>query len=104
MEYDCTNDQLPPDGVQFFLDFVKWLSLCVFTAELLVKIVACGPRPDRFFTDPEDGNFNLFDFIIVALSFAPMNQRGSIIAVCRLLRLLKILVKVSLIITGFENK
>jgi hypothetical protein len=104
VEYDCTSDQLPPDGVQFFLDFVKWLSLCVFTAELLVKIVACGHRPDRFFTDPEDGNFNLFDFIIVALSFALMNERGSIIAVCRLLRLLKILVKVSLIITGFENE
>ena len=94
VEYDCANaNQDPPAGIKYFLDIVKGLSLCVFTGELLIKIIAYGRRPDRFFTDPEDGNFNLFDFTIVALSFALLNQNGSIIAVLRLLRLLKILVK-----------
>lgn len=55
---------------------------------MVLKLAACGPRPYEYFTDPEDGAFNTFDFIIVALSLF------FDVAAMRLLRLLKLIGKI----------
>ena len=64
--------------------------LAVFIAECVVKIVARGAAPLDYFRDA----WNLFDFVIVAASIAPMflsvGGFEGIVAVFRLLRLLRI--------------
>ena len=56
----------------------------------MVKIVARGPRPLTYLYDP----WNAFDFVIVLASVAPffldVGAAGGIVAVFRLLRLLRI--------------
>lgn len=59
--------------------------LLVFIIEIVVKILAEGRRPWRYFYDA----WNVFDFIIVAAVFMPFG--GSSIAILRLLRLLRVL-------------
>ena len=59
--------------------------LLVFIIEILVKILAEGMRPWRYFFD----SWNVFDFVIVAAVFMPFG--GSSIAILRLLRLLRVL-------------
>lgn len=59
--------------------------LLVFIIEIVVKILAEGRRPWRYFYD----SWNVFDFIIVAAVFMPFG--GSSIAILRLLRLLRVL-------------
>ncbi|KAH8047863.1 low voltage-gated calcium channel [Aureococcus anophagefferens] len=69
----------------FFVTLVKFLSLFVFAAEMVVKIVAEGTRPLRYWTGPESG-INTFDSTIVILSFALMGGGGgeAILPVLRL--------------------
>ncbi|KAK7242156.1 low voltage-gated calcium channel [Aureococcus anophagefferens] len=76
----------------FFVTLVKFLSLFVFAAEMVVKIVAEGTRPLRYWTGPESG-INTFDSTIVILSFALMGGGGgeAILPVLRLARLVKLL-------------
>jgi voltage-gated sodium channel len=59
--------------------------LGVFVVELAVKIGAQGGRPWRFFLDP----WNVFDFVIVALVFLPI--QSEYLTVLRLARLLRVL-------------
>ena len=50
----------------------------------------------RYFLDPEDGNFNTFDFaiVVVSITFAlNPNTDGSSVAVGRLLRLVRVVLK-----------
>lgn len=61
------------------------LVLCIFVGEILIKIVAEGGRPWRYFRDP----FNCFDFAIVAVTLLPFGNQY--ITVLRLLRLLRVL-------------
>jgi voltage-gated sodium channel len=56
----------------------------VFVAELALRLLACWPRPGRFFRD----GWNVFDFVIVALSLLPV--AGSFATVGRLARLLRV--------------
>jgi hypothetical protein len=51
---------------------VSGFTTAVFTVECGLKLVAEGYQPLRYFTDPENGNFNKLDFAIVVGSFAFM--------------------------------
>ncbi len=67
------------------LELLNKIILGVFIIEIVVKIIAEGSTPWRYFTD----GWNIFDFIIVAAAFLPFG--GSSIAILRLLRLLRVL-------------
>lgn len=60
--------------------------LAIFTLEIVVKVVAEGSRPWRYFRDP----WNVFDFVVVTASFLPIGA-GQAIVVLRLVRLLRVL-------------
>ena len=85
-----------PAAARRFLAGVEYVSLVAFTAEVVVKVVACGERPSAFATDPEDGAFNLFDLaiVVVSIGFAATGGSGSTVAVGRLLRLVKVVLKI----------
>jgi voltage-gated sodium channel len=55
-----------------------------FVAEILVRLLACWPRPHRFFAD----GWNVFDLAVVAASLLP--QSGTFAMVARLARLLRV--------------
>jgi voltage-gated sodium channel len=59
--------------------------LAIFVGEIAIKVFAEGSAPQRYFRDP----WNVFDFVIVALCFLPME--GQYVTVLRLLRLLRVL-------------
>lgn len=67
------------------LEVANKLVLWIFVAEVVIKMVAEGKKPWRYFND----GWNVFDFIIVAAAFLPFG--GSSVAVLRLLRLLRVL-------------
>ena len=58
--------------------------LAIFVVELVLKLVALGPR---FFRN----GWNLFDFVIVALSLVPGAQTFSVLRALRILRVLRII-------------
>ena len=60
-------------------DIILW----IFVIEAVIKIGAEGRRPWRYFMDP----WNVFDFLIVAICFMPVNAQY--VAVLRLARLLR---------------
>jgi voltage-gated sodium channel len=87
-------------GIQTYHDEVKawagaleWIDLVIlfiFTFELLVKILAEGQHPWRFFKDP----WNVFDFLIVAvcwLAHVVPDINAGFVAVIRLARVLRVL-------------
>lgn len=59
--------------------------LTVFTIEVVLKILAEGDTPFRYFND----GWNKFDFVIVVGSYVP--GAGSLLTILRLLRLLRVL-------------
>ena len=59
--------------------------LWIFVVEVVVKMGAEGKRPWRYFLDP----WNVFDFIIVAVCFMPVDAQY--VAVLRLARLMRVL-------------
>jgi voltage-gated sodium channel len=61
----------------------------VFVLEIAIRVLACGPRVWRFFLD----GWNVFDFVIVALSLLP--AAGPLATIARLARLLRALHLVS---------
>jgi len=67
------------------LEVANKLVLWIFVAEVVIKMIAEGKKPWRYFND----GWNIFDFIIVAAAFMPFG--GSSVAVLRLLRLLRVL-------------
>jgi voltage-gated sodium channel len=66
-------------------DLVNRAIIAIFIVELALRLVSYLPKPHRFFAD----GWNLFDFIIVALSLLP--AAGSFATVARLARLLRVL-------------
>ena len=56
----------------------------IFVFEILVRILACWPRPLAFFRD----GWNVFDFAVVVVSLLP--QVGAFAMVARLARLLRV--------------
>eukprot|EP00638_Chattonella_subsalsa_P020096 CAMPEP_0117860898 /NCGR_PEP_ID=MMETSP0950-20121206/4059_1 /TAXON_ID=44440 /ORGANISM="Chattonella subsalsa, Strain CCMP2191" /LENGTH=768 /DNA_ID=CAMNT_0005711163 /DNA_START=165 /DNA_END=2467 /DNA_ORIENTATION=+ len=83
--------------------------LGIFTAEVILKILAQGRKPWRYFTDP----WNRFDCTVVVCSFMPIllgAGMGAQIAVVRLLRVLKVLqafkqlkIVVEALLKGFQS-
>ena len=67
------------------LDMVDIVILVIFTAEVLLKLVAEGFHPLKYFND----SWNVFDFIIVVGSYIP--GAGNSVTMLRLLRLLRVL-------------
>jgi voltage-gated sodium channel len=56
----------------------------IFVFEIVVRILACWPRPAAFFRD----GWNVFDFVVVVASLLP--QAGAFAMVARLARLLRV--------------
>ena len=62
--------------------------LGIFVIEIVLKIIACGRRPQDFFRDA----WNVFDFIIVAAAFVPgIQNQTTVLRLIRLLRVLRLL-------------
>lgn len=57
----------------------------IFVIEIVVKLIAEGRWPWRFFRD----GWNVFDFLIVVVGFMPF--AGSAVTALRLVRLLRVL-------------
>ncbi len=77
-----------PDLLQRYGDLFGALNqvvIAIFVVELAIRLVSCLPRPQRFFVD----GWNVFDFVIVAISLVPGG--GSFATVARLARLLRVL-------------
>ena len=74
--------------IRKFLYWTERLTLGVFTSEVVLKILSKGDAPLEYFTDPEDGSWNTFDFVVVLMSYV------SNVSLMRLLRLLKVMGKV----------
>ena len=92
----CQLAEANGPGISSFYAITEYLSLTVFTAEIVLKFIACGEKPLELVRDPEDGAFNLLDLIIVIFSLALKfsGQDGSMLMIGRLMRLIKILLKV----------
>ncbi|MCK9463834.1 MAG: ion transporter [Proteobacteria bacterium] len=72
---------------QTLLHVLDQIIIWIFVAEMLVKMAAEGRRPWRYFLDP----WNVFDFLIVATCFMPINaQYVMVLRLARLLRVLKL--------------
>ena len=70
------------------LHLADTLILGIFVLEILLKIIACGRRPQDFFRD----GWNVFDFIIVAAAFVPgVENHTTVLRLIRLLRVLRLL-------------
>lgn len=70
------------------LDIFDFIIIAIFSAEILLKIVAEGMKPWRYFQD----GWNVFDFLIVAACFLPFdNQYVTVLRLVRLLRALRLL-------------
>ena len=93
VSYLHDEDGAPP-AAELFMTLVAQFTLGVFTLECGLKIVAHAREPLGYFTDPEDGGYNKFDFTIVFVSIVgelvPGFNAGAI-AVLRLLRLVRVM-------------
>ena len=78
------------DNFNFLTHGLEQLFLGIFVVELIIRIGAEGRRPWKFFTN----NWNIFDFLIVAISFFPGNNFIVILRLVRILRILRLLVRI----------
>ncbi len=73
---------------QKLLDLLDHIIIAIFVLEIIIKILAEGTRPWRYFADA----WNVFDFLIVAACFLPFdNQYVTVLRLIRLLRALRLL-------------
>lgn len=64
------------------------LCLWIFVLEIVLKLIACGKRPQDYFKS----GWNVFDFIIVGAAFIPgMQSQTTVLRLIRLLRVLRLL-------------
>jgi len=69
------------------LHLLDRIVLGIFVLEIVIKMIAEGTRPWRYFLDP----WNDFDFLIVAVCFLPIDARYAVVLrLARLLRVLKL--------------
>lgn len=61
-----------------------WVTLAVFVVEIGLRLFAEGWRFWR-------SGWNVFDFLVVAIAFAPSGQAGGVLRVLRILRVLRLL-------------
>ena len=65
--------------------------LGIFVVELILRLLAHGARPWRYFADP----WNVFDFIIVAICLLPFHtQFAAVLRLARVLRVLRLVTAV----------
>ena len=81
-----TDSSLSPALKAALSSLNQYVFKSIFLLELVIKIVAEGLKPWRFFSD----NWNNFDFVVVIVLLIPF-QRGSALFVLRLLRVLRVL-------------
>ena len=81
------EEELPPG-----LHVIGMIVLCIFVAELVLKIFVVIDRPWKFFKG-EQGKWNVFDLLVVIIAFVPSKVEGlaTVIRLARLLRLLKLI-------------
>jgi len=77
----------PSTQVGQWILFVQDVILWMFVVEALLKIIAQGSKPWRYFLNP----WNLFDFSIVAICFLPFGHFAVVFRMARLLRALRLL-------------
>jgi len=69
------------------LDTLNDVFLGVFVVELVIRIGAFGSRPQDFFRS----GWNVFDFVVVAASFAPgLRENATLLRLARLARVVRI--------------
>lgn len=69
------------------LDLANDLFLAFFTAELALRIASYGRRPDNFFRS----GWNVFDFVVIALGFAPgLRDNTTLLRLARLARVVRV--------------
>ncbi len=69
------------------LEIVDTVILAIFSIEVVLKILAEGRRPKKYFQDA----WNVFDFLIVLAAFTPgVSSQATILRLLRLLRVLKL--------------
>ena len=72
------------------LNVLDWAVIWIFTVEALIKILAVGNEPSRYFKDP----WNLFDFLIVVVCWLAVflpNMDAGFVTAFRLARILRVL-------------
>jgi voltage-gated sodium channel len=68
------------------LHLLNDIFLGAFVVELVIRIVACWPRPGRFFVSA----WNVFDFVVVAASFLPgLRENATLLRLLRLARIVR---------------
>lgn len=67
------------------LQWLEWFVIGAFALEVVLKLIACGSKPWKYFQDP----WNIFDFSIVVVCFLPFG--GSYAAILRLVRIARVL-------------
>merc|ERR1711981_1007132 len=73
------------------MNLLEMLILIIFTAEVVIKIVAEFDKPLRYFYNNGIDGWNNFDFVIVVGSLLPTGESGGMLVILRLLRLLRVL-------------
>jgi len=71
------------------LNFADAIILAIFTVEVVIKMLAVGPRFQDYFKDP----WNIFDFAIVAIALIALflpDLNAGFVAVLRLVRILRV--------------
>lgn len=75
-------------GTQAALTTADDVFLGIFVVELAIRIAAYGRRPQDFFRD----GWNVFDFIVIGLAFAPgLRDNVTLLRLARLLRVVRLI-------------
>ncbi len=70
------------------LDTLNDVFLGIFVVELAIRLTAFGSRPQDFFRS----GWNVFDFVVVAASFAPgLRENATLLRIVRLARIVRII-------------
>ncbi|WP_161606108.1 ion transporter [Microlunatus speluncae] len=77
-----------PAGVYHAIELIDYGFLGIFVIELVLRFVAHGCNPIRFFRDP----WNVFDTLVVAAAFVPgLSNNTTALRLIRLLRVVRLL-------------
>lgn len=77
-----------PAGVHRAIEVIDYGFLGIFVIEVLLRFVAYGLNPRRFFSDP----WNVFDTLVVAAAFVPgLSSNTTALRLIRLLRVVRLL-------------
>jgi voltage-gated sodium channel len=74
-------------GVESTLIVLDEIFLGIFVVELVIRIAAYGRRPQDFFKE----GWNVFDFVVISLAFAPgLRDNITLLRLARLLRVVRL--------------